>query len=41
MTDWNSLGVIMEDVAMEGKTTITLKYIHDGVLKEEIIVEFI
>lgn len=33
--DWNSLGVIMEDVAMEGKTTITLKYIHDGVLKEE------
>ena len=35
VTDWNSLGVIMEDVAMEGKTTITLKYIHDGVLKEE------
>lgn len=35
MTDWNSLGVIMEDVAKEGKTTITLKYIHDGVLKEE------
>lgn len=33
--DWNSLGVIMEDVAKEGKTTITLKYIHDGVLKEE------
>lgn len=35
VTDWNSLGVIMGDVAMEGKTTITLKYIHDGVLKEE------
>lgn len=35
VTDWNSLGVIMEDVAKEGKTTITLKYIHDGVLKEE------
>lgn len=35
VTDWNSLGVIMEDVAMEGKTTITLKYIHDGMLKEE------
>lgn len=35
VTDWNSLGVIMEDVAMEGKTTITFKYIHDGVLKEE------
>ena len=35
VTDWNSLGVVMEDVAMEGKTTITLKYIHDGVLKEE------
>ena len=35
VTDWNSLSVIMEDVAMEGKTTITLKYIHDGVLKEE------
>lgn len=35
VTDWNSLGVIMEDVAMEGKTTITLKYIHDGVFKEE------
>ena len=35
VTDWDSLGVIMEDVAMEGKTTITLKYIHDGVLKEE------
>lgn len=35
VTDWNSLGVIMEDVAMGGKTTITLKYIHDGVLKEE------
>lgn len=35
VTDWNSLGVIMEDVAKEGKTTITLKYIHDGVLKKE------
>lgn len=35
VTDWDSLGVIMEDVAKEGKTTITLKYIHDGVLKEE------
>lgn len=35
VTDWNSLGVIMEDVAKEGKTTITFKYIHDGVLKEE------
>ncbi len=35
VTDWNSLGVIMEDVAKEGKATITLKYIHDGVLKEE------
>lgn len=35
VTDWNSLGVIMEDVAKEGKTIITLKYIHDGVLKEE------
>ncbi len=35
VTDWNSLGVIMEEVAMEGKTTITLKYIHDDVLKEE------
>lgn len=35
VTDWNSLGVIMEDVAKEGKTAITLKYIHDGVLKEE------
>lgn len=35
VTDWNSLGVVMEDVAKEGKTTITLKYIHDGVLKEE------
>lgn len=35
VTDWNSLGVIMEDVAKEGKTTIILKYIHDGVLKEE------
>lgn len=35
VTDWNSLGVIMEDVAKEGKTTITLKYIHGGVLKEE------
>lgn len=35
VTDWDSLGVIMEDVAKEGKTTITLKYLHDGVLKEE------
>lgn len=35
VADWDSLGVIMEDVAKEGKTTITLKYLHDGVLKEE------
>lgn len=35
VSDWDSLGVAMEEVALEGKTVITIKYERNGVAYEE------